>query len=183
MEKRFCENEDAEDRGDRSDKSQQVNANAGASASANASVSDDELTEYDKYEKTFIDNLISFIDQRKKLSETAMDLLSYMDNRGISTLTLTRTNEVLVSSALSSLNIKLPFTGRCDHLDEVETRTCIICKDENKNIVLLPCRHFIFCEGCYLEYIQFNEDNSHLDHDPCPICSEKIDDAIKIYDG
>jgi len=48
---------------------------------------------------------------------------------------------------------------------------CIICMENIKSTVLLPCKHLCVCEECSL--------NPQLV--ACPICRDKIIDKLKVY--
>ena len=46
---------------------------------------------------------------------------------------------------------------------------CVICLDQRKNIVLLPCRHFVLCESCCSKV------------EICPCCRSPINDSLCIF--
>lgn len=51
-----------------------------------------------------------------------------------------------------------------------EKNACILCYDNEKDIVLLPCSHLAICRQC-----------KQFINDLCPICRRKIDDSFQIY--
>ncbi len=49
---------------------------------------------------------------------------------------------------------------------------CVICLNERKNVVLLPCRHLCLCLTC----------SQKLENDaPCPICREHIENRLEVF--
>jgi hypothetical protein len=52
---------------------------------------------------------------------------------------------------------------------------CIICMDNNKNIILQPCGHLVYCNDCYNNYYNMQKFMT------CPICRNEIYNIIKIY--
>ena len=49
---------------------------------------------------------------------------------------------------------------------------CVICWNERKNVVLLPCRHLCICLTC----------NQQLDNDAsCPICRKPIENRLEVF--
>lgn len=58
-------------------------------------------------------------------------------------------------------------------LEEQDKRLCVICQDQPKNIMLLPCKHLCMCMNCCLT-LQYN-DNS------CPICRNVILDSWQVF--
>ena len=53
--------------------------------------------------------------------------------------------------------------------DEDDSKKCVICLEEDKCILLMPCKHVCCCEGC------------SNDVNKCPICRNKIESKIKIF--
>jgi len=51
--------------------------------------------------------------------------------------------------------------------------TCIICFENEKNILLQPCNHLCYCNNC------FNKYNLKLTN--CPVCRSNINNTSKIY--
>lgn len=52
---------------------------------------------------------------------------------------------------------------------------CVICMDNNKNIILQPCGHLVYCNECYDNYYNAQKFMT------CPICRNEIANIIKIY--
>lgn len=48
---------------------------------------------------------------------------------------------------------------------------CIICFDNLKNIILVPCHHMAMCSFCY----------ENLNRKMCPICRKNILNVVRIY--
>ena len=56
---------------------------------------------------------------------------------------------------------------------EREDKLCIVCQDQNKCVILLPCRHFCLCQICMQRVAET---------DPvCPICRQFVLDHLRIY--
>ena len=56
---------------------------------------------------------------------------------------------------------------------EREDKLCCICQDEEKCIMMLPCRHLCICERC--QALLKNHGNS------CPMCRRPVKQMIKAY--
>lgn len=56
---------------------------------------------------------------------------------------------------------------------EKESKLCVICSDNERNVVLLPCRHFSFCRNCVETAYKYNK--------YCPICRTGIDNIVHVY--
>lgn len=54
--------------------------------------------------------------------------------------------------------------------DYSEAQLCIVCKENPKEVILLPCGHVCVCEDC-------NEDISNL----CPVCRTEIQSRNPAY--
>lgn len=68
------------------------------------------------------------------------------------------------ASKMQSLNeTASTFTQEC-HL-------CIVCEENEKNIVLTPCHHLCLCNQCFVA--------NHFD--TCPICRSQINSHIKVF--
>lgn len=52
-----------------------------------------------------------------------------------------------------------------------EQRLCVICQENEKTVVLLPCRHLCLCDGCSV----------HSALDMCPLCREAIVHKISVF--
>ena len=56
-----------------------------------------------------------------------------------------------------------------DSDDENDTLKCVICLENNKSYLFMPCKHVCCCENC----------SKNLKE--CPICRNKIESSFKIY--
>lgn len=48
---------------------------------------------------------------------------------------------------------------------------CMICREQIKNLVFIPCMHIAICQGCHKE----------LELKQCPICRVNVEDAKVVY--
>lgn len=66
---------------------------------------------------------------------------------------------------------------------------CVICFSAAQCMVYLPCKHLCVCEGCATKQQQHHSSlprhNRETDHDQylcmCPVCRDKVYDAMKIF--
>jgi RING finger protein 26 len=59
---------------------------------------------------------------------------------------------------------------------EKDKRLCVICQDNVKNILLMPCRHVCMCQQCLLEIRQ-----GHLYFAQCPLCRTHIQSTLEVF--
>ena len=59
---------------------------------------------------------------------------------------------------------------------EKDKRLCVICQDNVKNILLMPCRHVCICQHCLLEIRQ-----GHLYLAQCPLCRTHIQSSLEVF--
>ena len=45
-----------------------------------------------------------------------------------------------------------------------ESEMCVVCLETSSNIILLPCNHVCFCQGCFISTVNYI----------CPLCREPI---------
>lgn len=57
---------------------------------------------------------------------------------------------------------------------EREDKLCVICQDQEKCIMILPCRHLCICQGCQGPLLQAQNKS-------CPICRRMVRQTIKAY--
>jgi hypothetical protein len=62
------------------------------------------------------------------------------------------------------------------HISSVDSKMCIICVAENRNVVLNPCGHVLACEDCAREIFNQNV----LFDVKCPICRQKCSNYVKL---
>ncbi|KAK8721116.1 hypothetical protein OTU49_012928, partial [Cherax quadricarinatus] len=56
---------------------------------------------------------------------------------------------------------------------EREDRLCVVCQDQVKCVILLPCRHLCLCDACRSAII--TRDNT------CPVCRRPIIQTLRVY--
>ena len=56
---------------------------------------------------------------------------------------------------------------------EREDKLCVICQDQEKCIMILPCRHLCICQACQGPLQAANNN--------CPICRKNVRQTIKAY--
>lgn len=79
---------------------------------------------------------------------------------------------------LPSLNLS---NGKPNHMcsdedtqnDNEIPSCCVICQDQLKSIVLMPCRHLCLCKACYTQLKRYR----HL----CPVCRQPFVQTIQVY--
>jgi hypothetical protein len=52
---------------------------------------------------------------------------------------------------------------------------CVICWNERKNIVLLPCRHLCVCLSCSQQLW------NNTQNETCPICRKQVENRLEVY--
>jgi len=56
---------------------------------------------------------------------------------------------------------------------------CIVCLNYERKLLYLPCKHNVSCFGCFYKYYDMAlKQKKELN---CPICKEKVNDAIEIF--
>lgn len=54
-----------------------------------------------------------------------------------------------------------------------ENENCMICCENSNTILLQPCKHYIFCEPCVVEFLKHKSS--------CPMCKARIEKAVVMY--
>ena len=62
---------------------------------------------------------------------------------------------------------------------EREDKLCVICQDQEKCIMILPCRHLCICQDCQTKILRRN--NLNHGNRTCPICRRHVKQMIKAY--
>ena len=57
---------------------------------------------------------------------------------------------------------------------EDEEHLCVVCDDEKKQIILLPCKHMCLCKTCSVRCL-FNTIKD------CPMCRTEIKDSMEVF--
>lgn len=57
--------------------------------------------------------------------------------------------------------------------EERESRLCVVCQDEHKCIILLPCRHLCLCDVCSIAIVRRRGG--------CPVCRQHVRETMKVF--
>jgi len=82
-----------------------------------------------------------------------------------------RLEKIIKGTLLKLENHKSDLISKQLSKTQDEQKMCVVCQDEEKSVLLLPCRHVCVCKGCAR--------NSQLDN--CPLCREEIVDRINVF--
>jgi len=57
---------------------------------------------------------------------------------------------------------------------EREERRCVVCQDDKKAVLLLPCRHLCTCDSCWKELLRTSGPS-------CPVCRQEVREAVTAF--
>lgn len=60
---------------------------------------------------------------------------------------------------------------------ERDKNLCVVCQTENKNIVVMPCRHMCMCKNCCTQLFRIHRYQRRT----CPLCRHIITSTMEIY--
>ena len=60
---------------------------------------------------------------------------------------------------------------------ERDKNLCVVCQTENKNIVVMPCRHMCMCKNCCTQLFRIHRFHRRT----CPLCRHPITSTMEIY--
>ena len=64
------------------------------------------------------------------------------------------------------------------HLEsERDKRVCVVCVDQLKTVLILPCRHMCLCVDCAREIAE----SRFIERRVCPLCREPIETVMYVY--
>lgn len=60
---------------------------------------------------------------------------------------------------------------------EREKQKCVVCQDEHKSVLILPCRHMCLCVNCGNKIAR----SKNVDRRICPLCRQRIRTIMNVY--
>lgn len=93
-----------------------------------------------------------------------------LESSVVTLATCTELDRVL-KAALENVEARKNALLRASFEQQKEQKLCVICQENDKSVVLLPCRHLCLCEPCSV----------HDDLNQCPLCRRPIAHRISVY--
>lgn len=92
-------------------------------------------------------------------------------------INLKRAIDEIRNENIDSSNVQNTLSNNINSSNQMdnENNICKICKENSKDVVLVPCHHLAACNDCY---------NHMIEHDDliyCPICSREVVESIQIF--
>ncbi|KAK6166440.1 hypothetical protein SNE40_023130 [Patella caerulea] len=60
---------------------------------------------------------------------------------------------------------------------EKDKRKCVVCQDQSKSVLILPCRHMCLCVGCADQIVRAR----YIERRVCPLCRQRIQKVMNVY--
>ena len=96
------------------------------------------------------------------------DLEDHLTNLTLANANGEPRSEAMALGSTSHPTLETPST-RMQHVG------CVVCMENEKNVVLLPCTHLCLCKGCTKKIM------SSCTQALCPVCREPIAQTIKVF--
>eukprot|EP00607_Mallomonas_marina_P010023 CAMPEP_0182421962 /NCGR_PEP_ID=MMETSP1167-20130531/7550_1 /TAXON_ID=2988 /ORGANISM="Mallomonas Sp, Strain CCMP3275" /LENGTH=452 /DNA_ID=CAMNT_0024599635 /DNA_START=19 /DNA_END=1380 /DNA_ORIENTATION=+ len=105
--------------------------------------------------------------------ESLGEQVRFLRGIGLEKLDLQKCEELErdLRSALSAVEMRKTALIHEEISNKNEMRVCVICKEREKSVLLLPCRHLCLCSSCA----------DHEKLDMCPLCRRAIVHKISVY--
>jgi len=104
----------------------------------------------------------------KKSCNTWKDMFNRLAGNDVDGLKIEELDSILEQQKLGLSRVEKAIVNRVDRLKE--EKLCHICMDNEKNILLFPCKHFKICEACSLKDLKM-----------CPFCNCPIESTLKLF--
>lgn len=118
----------------------------------------------------------------KSTTQLILDYINKLNEATNKINQLEKLNKFLVEKILENDQLyEKKYNGLLFKLEESEqNRLCSLCFDNPKNVLLLPCKHFSICYGCYT-HNSYTNDQTQNQMKQCPICRKDITAAIHTF--